>query len=85
VFDFSNENDSRWLKHLLLEPPLMMICCLPCPVLARENDAAKHPDWSADGTENSESDAVVAYSNDGQLSTLHSPEKFQVIHDHEEL
>ncbi len=58
---------------------VLLICCLSCPVLAREDDAAKHPDWSPDGCRLT-FEAVVGGVSNVYIAELKTAKATQLSH-----
>lgn len=58
---------------------VLLICCLSCPVLAREDDAAKHPDWSPDGCQLT-FEAVVGGVSNVYIAELKTAKATQLSH-----
>jgi Tol biopolymer transport system component len=57
----------------------LLICCLSCPVLAREDDAAKHPDWSPDGSQLT-FEAIVGGVSNVYIAELRTAKATQLSH-----
>lgn len=57
----------------------LLIFCLSCPVLAREDDAAKHPDWSPDGSQLT-FEAIVGGVSNVYIAELRTAKATQLSH-----